>query len=169
MDPFLFAAGALLISVLFVVFFGAPYVPTLKKDILDIQQVRKLKKSDVFVDLGSGDGVVLRSVAPYCARAIGVELSPVLVLLSRLLNRSYPNTEVKLANIWSVELPPDTTVVYTFFNGKFMERIQRKLQAHVNTHGKTIDMITFGFDVKGKKPIKTARAMFLYRFTPLQK
>ena len=40
--------------------FGAPYVPTQKKQIESaFTKLRPFKKNDVLVDLGSGDGVVL--------------------------------------------------------------------------------------------------------------
>lgn len=169
MDIWLYALGFILASFFWVVFFGAPYVPTLRRDRQDILRIRPLTKEDVFVDLGSGDGVVLRTAAPWCKRVIGVELSPWLVLVSRLLDRKYENTETVLASVWSYQLPADTTVVYTFFNGKDLPRIEARLQDHVNRHGKDIDFITFGFKVGERKPHKVLRAMHVYRFTPLQK
>ncbi len=161
--------GFFVAGIVFVVFFGAPYVPTLQRDRKDILAVRPLRKNDVFVDLGSGDGAVLRMVAPYCRRATGIELSPWLVLVSRLLSRKHRNIHTMLGSIWHVPLPAETTVVYTFFNGKYIPRIEKKVQAHASSQGRSIDMITFGFQIEGRTPIKTIRAMHLYRIDPLQK
>jgi hypothetical protein len=160
--------GVALLGILFVVFFGAPYVPTLRRDQQDILAIRPLGKHDVFVDLGSGDGTILRGVAAHCGRAVGVELSPWLVLISKWLCRSTSNIQIVLGSIWAYTLPAETTVVYTFFNGTYIPRIEKILQDHVDKHQRPVDMITFGFMIDGRTPQKNVRAMYLYRFEPLQ-
>lgn len=167
-DVVLLVIGALVISFGFVTFFGAPYVPTLGDQIKQIIKIRKLTKKDVFVDVGSGDGVVLRAAAQKVSRAVGYELSPWLWLVSVLMCRRYGNITVKFGSFWEKDLPSDTTVVYTFLNGKFMPRLERKLQAHVDKHGRGISFITYGFEVAGRKPKKSEGPIFLYEFTPLQ-
>lgn len=168
MELSIYIIGFLIVSFGFVVFFGAPYVPTLKAQTKDILAIRKFKKTDVFVDIGSGDGVVLRVVAPHCKKATGYELSPWLVVVSKLLSRRQKNISIQWANMWRVNLPPDTTVVYTFLNGKYMTRMENKLQKHVNATGDSIDFVTYGFQIEGRIPQKTHGPMYLYRFTPLQ-
>src|SRR3990167_11438551 len=72
-----------------VVFRGAPYVPTLRKNLEQgFRDVYPLSERDLLVDIGSGDGVVLRQAAKCGARAIGYELNPFLVVISKLLSRS---------------------------------------------------------------------------------
>lgn len=168
METVIYSVGFLLVSFLFVVFFGAPYVPTLKAQTKDILAIRKMKKTDIFVDIGSGDGVVLRAVAPYCKTAVGYELSPWLVLLSKIISRRHKNITIHFTNMWYADLPKDTTVVYTFLNGKYMKRLEKKLQNHVNTTGRSLDFITYGFKVEGRKSTKAHGPMYLYTFNPLQ-
>lgn len=158
--------GLLIISVGFVTFFGAPYVPTMKKQVIDIMKIYPLKKSDVFVDVGSGDGVVLRAAALKCACAVGFELGPWQWMVSKILSRKQKNITIHFGNFWHKELPADTTVVYTFLNGRYMKKLEKKLQNHVNKHGKTISFITYGFKIDGRKVQKTEGPMFLYVFKP---
>ncbi len=158
--------GLLVLSVAFVTFFGAPYVPTLKKQVIDIMNIHPLKKSDVFVDIGSGDGVVLRAAALKCSQAIGYELGPWQWVISKILSRKQKNIAIHFGNFWVKELPADTTVAYTFLNGRYMKKLERKLQAHVDKNGKQISFITYGFKIEGRKIQKTEGPMFLYIFTP---
>lgn len=166
LDILLFVIGFLIVSFGFVVFFGAPYVPTMREQIVDIMTIRPLTKGDVFVDVGSGDGVVLRAASKKATRAVGYELSPYLWLISKFLGRKQKNITIHFGSFWRQQLPSDTTVVYTFLNGKFMNKLERKLQAHVDQYGKTISFITYGFKIKGRKIEKQQGPMFLYTFKP---
>lgn len=158
--------GFFIISFGFVVFFGAPYVPTLKDQVKEIMKIYPLDRKDVFVDVGSGDGVVLRAVSKKVSSAVGYELSPYLWLISRILSRKQANVTIYFGSFWRQQFPSDTTVVYTFLNGKFMPRLEQKLQAHVDMHGRKISFITYGFKIKGRKILKTEGPMFLYEFRP---
>ncbi len=167
-DILIWVVGFIVISLGFVVFFGAPYVPTLKKQIDDAMKIYDFSDKDIFVDIGSGDGVLLRAAAHRGARAIGYELNPWLWMVSKLLSRRNKKITTHLANFWRVDLPRDATVVYTFLNGKYMGRLEKKLQAHVNSTGSPLYFISFGFKMTDRKIINHQGPMLLYRFDPLQ-
>src|SRR5690606_4006505 len=98
------------------VFFGAPYLPSHHNETKQaFEELYPLSKSDVLVDIGSGDGIILRLAAERGARAVGYELNPALVVLSRFLSRKYQGVKVVTANFWFSHLPKDATVVYAFF------------------------------------------------------
>ncbi len=158
--------GLLILSVSFVTFFGAPYVPTLKKQVVDIMKIHPLNKNDVFVDIGSGDGVVLRAAALKCGQVVGYELGPWQWAISKIISRKQKNITIHFGNFWNNDLPADTTVVYTFLNGRYMKKLERKLQNHVNKNGKSISFITYGFKINDRKIQKTEGPMFLYVFKP---
>ena len=153
----------------FVVFFGAPYVPTLSAHMNDMTQLYSFTKRDVFVDIGCGDGRVLRYVTPKVRKSVGYELSPVVWLIARILSRSHPQIHIYLANFWHISIPRETTVVYTFLSSHYMPKLQKKLQAHATLHQKPIYLISHGFGFDNQKPIKTYRSMKLFQFDPLQK
>lgn len=164
LEIIIYVIGFLIVSIGFVTFFGAPYVPTLRKQVDDIMAIYPLKKGDVFVDVGSGDGVVLRAAATKGARAVGFELGPWLWLISKIICRKYKNITIHFGNFWHQDLPSDTTVVYTFLNGKYMRKLERKLQAHVDKNGRVVYFITYGFKISGRQIIKSHGPMFLYKF-----
>jgi len=143
----------------FSVFFGAPYIPTRRKWASDALRLVKLKKSDLVVDLGSGDGVILDLVAKTGAQAIGYEINPVLYLISLAKTRRYGSrVTVRLKNFWTEKLPSDTTAVYVFG----LERDAMKLENYLTEQGiRGLKVITFGFKLP-KKPIKKTKSVFIF-------
>ena len=85
----------------FTAFTGAPYVPSKKSDLrAAFTGLYHLGASDMLVDLGSGDGVVLRTARRYGARAVGYEIGPVYVWVSRLLAMGDKKQQVIAKNYW---------------------------------------------------------------------
>lgn len=152
-----------------VVFRGAPYVPT-RRALLDkaFDELYPLTDKDMVVDIGSGDGVVLRAAAKRGARAVGYELNPLLVVLSRVLSRS-PLVTIRLADFWHVDLPMETTVIYTFGEARDIRRMYEKAEMAAVKNKRELYFISFGFDVPGTKPVKYDGSFYLYRIKPLQR
>ena len=151
----------------FVVFRGAPYVPSMKKYAAQaLDELYPLSKKDVLVDVGSGDGIVLRLAAQRKARAIGYELNPILVLISKLLARGNPLIETKLADFWLTSLPESTTVVYAFSVGRDMEKLARKLQDTATRANHPVWLITYGHMITSLTPEKSTNSHYLYLFEP---
>ena len=152
----------------FVAFRGAPYVPSRRKEINEaFDKLYRLGSRDVFVDIGSGDGIVLRHAAARGARAIGYELNPILVVLSRWLSRKQPNVTVQLADFWKVQLPDETTIVYVFGDSRDITKMTKKVQDEATRIGKPLMFLSYGIAVPGLKHHKKHGAYFLYRLDPL--
>ena len=154
----------------FMVAFGAPYVPTRPRELRRaFGELYNVKPTDCLVDIGSGDGVVLRAFIRLSGRrAVGYEINPVLVFVSKIISRHHPAIEIHLANFWRAEFPVDTTVVYVFGDSRDIRRIQRKVQAEASRLGRPLHLISYGFQLADQKPIKQRGAHFLYTITPLQ-
>lgn len=61
----------------------APYVPTVEEDVELMLDVAEVCPDDYVIDLGSGDGRIAIAAARRGARALGIEIEPDLVELSR--------------------------------------------------------------------------------------
>lgn len=165
----LWGTGAIILLFGFVVFWGAPYVPSKKSDLKRaFDELYPLKKGDVLVDVGSGDGVVLREAAKRGVRAVGYELNPVLAVLSRWLSRRQPLVNVAVANFWHVQLPGDTTIVYIFSVSRDGTKLAHKMASEATRLGRPLLLVSYGHAVPNQTPIKTVGAHLLYRFDPLQ-
>lgn len=151
----------------FVVFRGAPYVPSHHKFVrLAFTKLYALSKDDVIVDLGSGDGAVLRIAAEKAKKAIGYELNPALVGISRLLARGNPKIETKLGDMWRVDIPEETTVIYAFAVTRDIEKLERKVQQAVDKWGHSVWLMTYGSQLKHRQPKHVLHAHSLYLFEP---
>lgn len=161
--------AAVIVLVGFVAFTGAPYVPSKRRDVVKaLSELYPVTSSDVLVDIGSGDGVVLRVASRRGATAIGYEIHPVLVAVSRILSRNDPKVSVRLANFWRAPLPKSVTVVYTFGDARDIKKMYARVQSEATRLNKTIAFISYAFDIPGVKPTKIAGAHYLYTLKPLQ-
>lgn len=152
----------------FVVFFGAPYVPSKRRELDTVfGELYELSENDTLVDIGSGDGVVLRSAARRGARAVGYELNPALVWISRFLSRRYKTVDVFVANMWRVKFPDTTTVVYVFPVSRDIEKIARKIQSEADRLGVPLAVICYGCIIPHRSALRSLGAHHLYTFAPL--
>lgn len=152
-----------------VVFWGAPYVPSQKRYVSQaLKDLYPLGTSDVLVDVGSGDGVVLRLASALGARAVGYELNPILVLISRILSRKDKRVSVVLADFWHASLPQETTVVYSFAVTRDSKKTIKKIQSEVDRIGHPIALLSYGNTLPGLVAEKSLAAYHLYAFYPLQ-
>lgn len=153
------------------VFLGAPYVPSHRRQVRRaFTKLRPLHKDDVVVDLGSGDGVVLRQAMLLGAKkAIGYELNPILVMISRMLSlHMRPCIRIYMTNMWQVMPPQDVTVVYVFGVGRDMSRLAVMLQKWATDLDRPIQCIVYGHDLAGQVPVTSEGAHKLYEYTPLR-
>lgn len=159
------ACGVVLFGV--VAFFGAPYVPSHSREVRRaFSELRPLTSRDVVVDLGSGDGRVLRiALRQGARRGVGYELHPLLVAISRLVLLRRPAT-VQLCNMWHAVLPHDATVVYAFTVGRDTKRLVALLQRWADDTGKSFDVIVYGHELPGMRAVKRLRAHTLYKVEP---
>lgn len=170
MMPILILGAVLLCIFGGTAFIGAPYVPSKSRELRRVfDKLCPLTPADTLVDIGSGDGVVLRAAAHHGARAIGYELNPILVGISRWLSRNQPLIDTRLVNFWRTQLPEETTVCYVFGDTRDIGRITSRIQARADQSSRSIRCISYGFELPGYEPIRTLGAHHLYEITPLQR
>jgi hypothetical protein len=149
----------------FVVAFGAPYVPSLHKEVRHaFKDLYAVSSKDVVVDLGSGDGQVLLEAAKRGATGYGYELNPLLVVISKL--RLGKRATISLYDMWQVTLPETTTLVYLFIVTRDSKRMGKYLQRQANERGRMLRVMTFGSGLKGLKPVAILKAHSLYEILP---
>lgn len=167
MAIFFTICAVFVLAIGFVVFFGAPYVPSKRRELeRAFDELYPIGKDDVLVDVGSGDGIVLREAAKRGARAVGYELNPIFVALSRWLSRRFAGISVRLGNMWQVIFPPETTVVYAFVVSRDSVKLARKMQKETTHLGRPLMLVTYGADLPGIEPKRRLGAHTLYVFTP---
>lgn len=154
--------GAMLVFVFsFVVLFGAPFLPTLNKRVDDAFELLDLKPGDTLLELGSGDGRVLKRAAKKGIRGIGYELNPLLVWYSQISCWRYRKlVTFKCRNYWQVTLPP-ADAVFVFLLDKYMPKLDKKITADIKPPFK---LVSHAFKIPGKKISKQKNGLFLYEY-----
>lgn len=160
--------GALIVFVGMSVFFGAPYVPSRRRDIQRLfSEARLLHKEDVVLDIGSGDGMVLREVSRRGASAVGYEIHPLFVAISKILSRGDKRVRIELVNAWLAPFPKDVTLVYAFSVGRDRVRLARKVQQEATRLNRELTLVCYGNPLPGLQPDQRFEAYLLYTFQPL--
>ena len=150
---------------LLTVFRGAPYVPSLKRDVeRAFSELYELSGDDHLVDIGSGDGIILRHAAQKGAKATGLEVNPILVLISKMLCRKYPEISIRQADFWSSKLPKDTSVVYVFGDGRDINKMGDWVVQQANEIDGKLFFISYGFELEKYQSLKKVGPYSLYRF-----
>ena len=162
MSWFLIMFAVISLTFGFVVFFGAPYLPTLSPQVKVALDLLDLKKGETMLELGSGDGKVLLAAAQRGWKAVGYELNPVLVLYSRVRTRRYrKNIVIIWGNYWTKDWPA-CEGIFTFMLDRFMKKLDNKIEDLPN---KPIKLASFAFKIPNKQPLKTKNGVLLYEYS----
>lgn len=126
------------------IIFGSPYVRADREVINFALKSARLKKGEIFYDLGSGNGEALIEAAKLGALATGFEISPFYYLWSRLRTLKYPNIQIKFKNINDVEFRR-ADVIYCYLLPKFLEKLSPKFKKELKIGTR---LISVGFLIK---------------------
>lgn len=158
MSPWLLVPGAVVLFFGFVVFFGAPYLPTLTPQVRAAFDLLRLRPGDTLLELGCGDGKVLLAAAERGCRAVGIELNPLLAVIAWLRTRKYRGRViVRCGNFWRMQWP-ESDAVYTFLLNRYMPELDKRMREQ---GGK---LASVAFQVPGREPAAEQNGVFLYDY-----
>lgn len=161
MSWLLLAAVLLLICFGGVLLVGAPYLPTMKPQITAALDLLDLKPGQTMLELGCGDGRVLAAAARRGWRCVGYELNPLLAAIAWLSTRRYGRqVRVVWGDYWRADWPP-AAGLFAFLLPIFMHKLDKKI---VQEYGKPVKLVSFAFEVPGRRPSRERQGVFLYRY-----
>ncbi len=144
----------------FVIFRGAPYLPTLKQQIEDALDLLDMQRGQTLLELGSGDGRFLGAAAKRGLYSVGYELNPLLVIWTRIRYYKYRKfISVRWGDFW-VSQWPESDGMYVFLLQKYMKKLDTKVVQYAND--KPYKVVSFGFTIPDRKPTKTKKGLRLY-------
>ena len=145
----------------YVVAFGAPYVPTMRRQVDTAFELLDLKPGQRLLELGCGDGKLLRAAAQRGIYVTGYELNPLLAGLCWLRTWRYRKlVSVRLADFWRADWP-EADAVFGFILPKLMPKLDHKV---LSENRQPLKVASFAFEIPGKKPVKTKDGVFLYEY-----
>ncbi|MBU2591983.1 MAG: methyltransferase domain-containing protein [Patescibacteria group bacterium] len=142
---------------------GPIFKPTSFKKVKLMISLAKVKKGDLVVDLGSGDGRILIEAAKRGAKAIGYEIDPFLVLKSRkeIKKAGLSNlAKVYWKSFWLADLK-EPTVITTYLFPKYMDKLYLLLKKNRPTN---LRLVSNRYQFSRKKSIKSKNGIYLYLF-----
>jgi 16S rRNA A1518/A1519 N6-dimethyltransferase RsmA/KsgA/DIM1 with predicted DNA glycosylase/AP lyase activity len=150
----------------FVLLFGAPFLPTLKKQIDEALDLLALRPGETLMELGCGDGRLLRAAADRGIKAVGYELNPLLVIYCKV--RCFPKRDlikVHWRNFWHVSLG-EADGIYVFLLQPYMSKLNKKI---VQDASRSIRVVSLAFAFPDRKPAKVTQGFMLYIFAANKK
>lgn len=149
----------------FVVFIGAPYLPTLDAQASEALAMIDLKPGDTLLELGSGDGKVMRLAAAADLNVVGYEINPILVIVSRLRTWRYrKQVTVVWGDFWQTKNWPEADGIFTFLLPKYMKKLDTKIIQWQVEKYKPIRLVSFAFVIPDKQPTRQSKSVYLYEY-----
>ncbi|MBT3864563.1 SAM-dependent methyltransferase [Candidatus Peregrinibacteria bacterium] len=133
-------------------FGGGPFVPTPKRAVKEVLKHAKIKKGDVVIDIGAGDGRFLHYAEKlYGADAIGYEIDPFVYAIAilkkvflgwkgKIIRGNFQNYSLRKADIIICYMLPST-----------LKKYQKKFDKELR---KGCKVISYTFHIGTWKPIK---------------
>lgn len=144
-----------------VVIVGPPFVPTLNKQIATALDLLDLKPGQTLLELGSGDGRVMKAAAARGLKVVGVELNPFLVIISRLRCWRYrKQVTVIWDDLWKAKWP-QADGIFTFMLQRQMVKLDKRITAW---HKRPLKLASFAFYIPDKPPVSKFNGIFLYEY-----
>ncbi len=141
-----------------VLFVGAPYLPTLRSQAETAFDLLGLEEGQTLLELGCGDGKVLVLAAQQGYKAVGIELNPILFVVSWLRTFRYrENVRVVWGDFWRVPWP-EADGVFVFLLDPFMPKLDGRMQTYKRP------LASVAFKVPGKMPARQKNGVFLYKY-----
>jgi len=142
-------------------FIGAPYLPTLKIQTKSAIDLLGLSKGQTLLDLGCGDGRVLKFAARSGINSIGYEINPILVIIAKINTIKYrSHVKIYWSNYWTKPLPK-ADGIFIFLIDKYMQKLSIKLADYEH---KPIKIVSFAFQIPDKKANTHRDGLYLYEY-----
>jgi len=137
---------------------GAPYLPTMDNQARVALELLELQPSQTVLELGSGDGKVLVLAAQAGLQVVGIELNPLLVVVSWLRTRRYrKRVRIIWGDFWLVDWPA-CDGVFTFLLDRFMPKLDARMQKVQRPLASVV------FQIPGRQPAAQKSGVFLYQY-----
>jgi SAM-dependent methyltransferase len=159
-----------LLWILIPVLYGLPSKPTKPDRIRKALQLVELKQGELLYDLGAGDGrVLLIAAKEFGANAIGIEVAPVQIMLTRLriiLSGLGDRVHIKPGNFYKTELK-DANVVFIYATLQELMKLAPQLEKKMRPGSR---LVSISADFPEWEPTKFDEPdlIFIYNMPPKQ-
>jgi len=150
-----------LLYALYAMISGAPFVPTNHTKVERMLKLVELKQDEKFIDLGSGDGRLVFAAAKKCKHATGVEISPLLHIISKLkkTKSKSKNTTLIRDTLWNVDLS-EYDVISIYFIPHWMNKLKKKIKREMKPGSR---IVSHAFTFPDWQPVAKDDTIYIYK------
>ena len=142
-----------------VLLFGAPYLPTMKRQVVAALELADLKAGQTLLELGCGDGKVVLAAARKGYKVVGYELNPLLALIAWLRTMKYRGlVTIIWGDFWRKDWP-EAEAIFVFLLPRYMSKLNNYI---IQYKHKPVKLISFAFAIPDKQTTKQKDSVFLY-------
>ncbi len=148
----------------FVVLFGAPYLPTKRRQIELALDMLNAKKGQSLLELGAGDGRMVLAAAKRGLQVTAYELNPLLCLVIAIRAWRYRRqVKVICGNYWYTDWPK-SDYIFVFLLDRYMSRLDKKVIQKRNQWRAPIKLASFVFRIPGRQAAAEKEAVYIYDY-----
>lgn len=145
----------------FVVFFGAPFLPTLRPQIIAALDLLSLQPGQTMLELGCGDGRVLIAAAERGLNAVGYELNPILAIVAWIRTRRYGRrVRIVWGDYWRATWP-NAEGMFAFILPRYMKKLDKKIMQYSH---RPLRVVSFAFAIQNRVAARVEQGVFLYEY-----
>lgn len=153
-----------ILSIAGIVLFGAPFVPTKRRQIEVALDLLNLTEGSVLYELGAGDGRVALAAAQRGLRVEAYELNVILFLVIWVRSRRYRSRiRVHCSSYWRADLR-HADGIFIFSGELYMNRFARMIKRQ-NIRAK---VASFAFPIPGYPPQRQEEGIYFYDYALAQ-
>ena len=158
---FFIFTSVIIFCFVFVLLFGAPFLPTLRPQIDIALDLLDLQAGQTMLELGCGDGRVLVAAARRGLNAVGYELNPILIVISWVRTRPYRHrVRVVWGDFWRTSWP-HAEGIFSFILPRYMSKLDKKVAQYSY---RPLRIASFAFVIPGKEPQTVKEGVYLYEY-----
>ncbi len=136
-------------------------MPTLGSQVQPLVDALELKPGQVLLDLGCGEGRLLKAAAKRGIRGVGYEINPWLYAAARINCWRYRRlVSIKLGNYWHAQWPK-ADGIFVFLIDRYMPKLDRELKRRITSPTR---LVSFAFAIPDKKPAVRGTNFYIYEY-----
>lgn len=132
---------------------NAPFIGTEKNIISDIISNLRLDSESILIDLGCGDGRILRHAVSQVegVSAIGIEGALWPFFLAKFRSRNFEQIQIKKSNIFNADIHK-ATHIYVYLYPKCLDKLEEKFKRECQNN---VRIVSCDFEIKNLKLVDT--------------
>lgn len=145
----------------FVLARGAPYLPTLRRQVETALELANVMPGKTLLELGCGDGKVLIAAAQTGLHVVGYELNPILFAVAWLRTRRFrKQVRVVWGDFWRKDWP-EADAIFVFLLDKYMLKLDKKITQYSH---KPVVLVSFAFKLPNRDADAEKNGVYLYEY-----